>query len=132
MQGTSVISGTATALVIATGDSTLVASMAATLASTKPPNAFDIGVRRVSYCLITFMVCMVPVVVALSGVSTGGCGAGKELIQQPCLQCDKSAVCVLIGPFSRQYVLWHGCSIGLWVCQALRVTLRAKEWNTDR
>ena len=37
----------------------------------KPPNAFELGVRRVSYLLIAFMAAMVPLVVAISGYVTG-------------------------------------------------------------
>lgn len=71
LQGTSVVSGTATAVIIATGDRTYIATIAAELNKRKPLNAFEVGVRRVSYCIIIFMTCMVPVVILLSGFSTG-------------------------------------------------------------
>lgn len=73
LQGTSVVSGTATAVVVCTGDDTYIASIAAELNKRKPLNAFEVGVRRVSYCIIVFMTVMVPVVILLSGFSTGKC-----------------------------------------------------------
>ena len=39
--------------------------------SQKPPNAFELGVRRISYILIAFMAAMVPLVVVISGYVTG-------------------------------------------------------------
>ncbi|KNE66716.1 hypothetical protein AMAG_11214 [Allomyces macrogynus ATCC 38327] len=50
--GTSVVSGMGTALVVATGDHTYVAAMSAKLTEMPGLNAFERGVRRVSYILV--------------------------------------------------------------------------------
>lgn len=48
--------------------------MASMLTQRRPPNAFDVGVRRMSYCLIGFMVVVAPLVMVLNGLSTGRTG----------------------------------------------------------
>ena len=67
--GTSVVSGTASAVVVATGDRTYFGSMAKSLVGKRPPTSFDIGVNRVSWLLIRFMVVMVPIVFLINGLS---------------------------------------------------------------
>lgn len=69
--GTNVISGTAKAVVLATGDRTYLGSLARHLVGKRPETAFDKGVRGVSWLLIRFMLLMVPIVFVLNGVTKG-------------------------------------------------------------
>jgi Mg2+-importing ATPase len=69
--GTTVVSGTARALVVATGDSTYFGSLARHVVGRRPATSFDKGVNRVSWLLIRFMLIMVPVVFFLNGFTKG-------------------------------------------------------------
>ncbi|WP_411107088.1 magnesium-translocating P-type ATPase [Streptomyces sp. cmx-4-9] len=71
LTGTSVISGTATGLVVATGADTYFGSMAGSLVGERPPTNFDHGVRKISFLLIRFMLVMVPVVFVVNGFTKG-------------------------------------------------------------
>ncbi|CAM5613461.1 magnesium-translocating P-type ATPase [Streptomyces avidinii] len=71
LMGTSVTSGTATGVVVATGADTWFGSMAGSLAGERPQTNFDTGVRRVSFLLIRFMLVMVPVVFMINGFTKG-------------------------------------------------------------
>lgn len=66
--GTSIVSGTARALVLATGNRTYFGAMAAKLSGTRPVTAFDRGVRSVSWLLIRFMLVMAPTVFLVNGL----------------------------------------------------------------
>jgi Mg2+-importing ATPase len=70
--GTSVVSGTASALVVSTGGRTHLGALASTLTrDRRGQTAFDRGVASVSWLLIRFMLAMVPVVFLLNGVLKG-------------------------------------------------------------
>ncbi|MFJ6796808.1 magnesium-translocating P-type ATPase [Streptomyces sp. NPDC091268] len=71
LMGTSVTSGTATGVVVATGADTYFGSMAGSLVGERPRTNFDTGVRRVSFLLIRFMLVMVPVVFLVNGFTKG-------------------------------------------------------------
>ncbi|MFD3326548.1 magnesium-translocating P-type ATPase [Streptomyces sp. NPDC058701] len=71
LMGTSVTSGTATGVVVATGSDTYFGSMAGSLVGERPQTNFDTGVRRVSLLLIRFMLVMVPVVFMINGFTKG-------------------------------------------------------------
>lgn len=71
LMGTSVTSGTATGVVVATGSGTYFGSMAGTLVGERPQTNFDNGVRKVSFLLIRFMLVMVPVVFMINGLTKG-------------------------------------------------------------
>ncbi|MCX4783308.1 magnesium-translocating P-type ATPase [Streptomyces sp. NBC_01264] len=71
LMGTSVTSGTATGLVVATGSDTYFGSMAGSLVGERPETNFDTGVRKVSFLLIRFMLVMVPVVFMINGFTKG-------------------------------------------------------------
>ncbi|MEU9997743.1 magnesium-translocating P-type ATPase [Streptomyces sp. NPDC050848] len=71
LMGTSVTSGTATGVVVATGADTYFGSMAGSLVGERPQTTFDAGVRSVSFLLIRFMLVMVPVVFAINGLTKG-------------------------------------------------------------
>ncbi|KAH0545433.1 hypothetical protein FGG08_000434 [Glutinoglossum americanum] len=68
--GTSVISGSGLALVLRTGDDAIIASITKALNEKPPLNAFQRGIRNVSYMLIGFMLVMVPIVLVVSGKVT--------------------------------------------------------------
>ncbi|HEV3384194.1 MAG TPA: magnesium-translocating P-type ATPase [Gemmata sp.] len=69
--GSSVVSGTARAVVVVTGDRTYLGSLAKHLVGQRVETAFDKGVRGVSWLLIRFMLVMVPVVILLNGFTKG-------------------------------------------------------------
>lgn len=65
--GSNVISGSAVCIVLATGDSTCFGSMAKTITGKQVVTGFEKGVNSVSWLLIRFMMCMVPVVLLVNG-----------------------------------------------------------------
>jgi Mg2+-importing ATPase len=69
--GSSVVSGTARAVVVATGKRTWLGSLARHLVGKRSLTAFDRGVRGVSWLLIRFMFVMVPVIFLLNGFTKG-------------------------------------------------------------
>ncbi|MGI4983016.1 MAG: magnesium-translocating P-type ATPase, partial [Janthinobacterium lividum] len=70
--GTNVVSGTATATVIATGAGTYFGSLAKNVTCHKRvQTSFDRGVNSVSWLLIRFMLVMVPVVFLINGLTKG-------------------------------------------------------------
>ncbi|MEX2970596.1 magnesium-translocating P-type ATPase [Streptomyces sp. C184] len=71
LAGTSVTSGTATGVVLATGPYTYFGSMADALTGERPQTGFDTGVKKVSLLLIRFMLVMVPIVFLINGVTKG-------------------------------------------------------------
>jgi len=69
--GTSVVSGTATGVVVATGGDTSFGRLAKGLAGPRVETAFDVGVKKVSWLFIRFIVVMVPIVFLMNGLSKG-------------------------------------------------------------
>lgn len=70
--GTSVVSGTASALVLATGAATYFGSMATHLADTTAVvSSFDQGLNRFTWLLLRFMAVMVPLVFLINGIGKG-------------------------------------------------------------
>ncbi len=70
--GTNVVSGTATALVVATGGRSYFGMLAAhATAIETAPNAFQAGVNSVSWLLIRFAAVMVPIVFFVNGFTKG-------------------------------------------------------------
>ncbi|MFM9915292.1 MAG: magnesium-translocating P-type ATPase, partial [Rhizobacter sp.] len=70
--GTNVVSGAATALVVATGSHTCFGTLALRATAADPvPNAFQAGVNSVSWLLIRFAMVMVPIVLVVSGFAQG-------------------------------------------------------------
>jgi Mg2+-importing ATPase len=69
--GTSVESGAATAVVVATGRQTYLGSMAASLAEHPTETAFDKGVARFTWLMVRFIMVMVPVVFFINGLTKG-------------------------------------------------------------
>ncbi|WP_114820451.1 magnesium-translocating P-type ATPase [Chryseobacterium sp. KLBC 52] len=69
--GTNVVSGSATVVVANTGIFTYFGSISRSLASKRPETAFDIGVNKVSYLLIRFMLIMTPIIFLINGLVKG-------------------------------------------------------------
>ncbi|KAF3999879.1 magnesium-translocating P-type ATPase [Glaciimonas immobilis] len=70
--GTNVISGSATAIVVTTGNQTYFGALAERVTATdRTPTAFQLGVNKVSWLLIRFMMVMSPVVFFLNGFTKG-------------------------------------------------------------
>ena len=73
--GTNVVSGTATAVVLATGDATLFGSLTRKALAQRGLTSFDRGINRISWLLIRSMLLMVPIVFLLNGFSKGEWGS---------------------------------------------------------
>lgn len=69
--GTNVISGTATALVIATANDTHFASLARGFGNERTLTGFDLGINSVSWLFVRFMLAMAPVVFLVNGFTKG-------------------------------------------------------------
>jgi Mg2+-importing ATPase len=69
--GTAVVAGTATAVVIATGDHTYFGSLARAARDLRPESSFDRGVRTVGWTLVRFMLVMAPIVFVVNGIVSG-------------------------------------------------------------
>lgn len=67
--GTSVVSGSGTAVVVGTGRNSYFGSMSAAIVGPRPETAFDAGIKQVSFTLIRFMAVMVPVVFLVNGLT---------------------------------------------------------------
>src|SRR5271156_2308005 len=65
--GTSVQSGTATAVVVVTGVHTYFGSMAGSITEEPPPTSFDQGLNRFTWLMIKLMAVMVPLVFLING-----------------------------------------------------------------
>lgn len=71
LMGTNVASGTAMAVVVATGGNTYFGSLAKSIVGNRAQTAFDRGVNSVSWLLIRFMLVMVPIVLLINGFTKG-------------------------------------------------------------
>ncbi|MGB8517877.1 MAG: magnesium-translocating P-type ATPase [Gallionella sp.] len=70
--GTNVVSGSATAIVIATGSNTYFGALAQRVtATTRTLTSFQSGINKVSWLLIRFMLVMTPVVLLINGFTKG-------------------------------------------------------------
>ena len=69
--GTSVESGSATAVVIATGAQSYLGGMAETLSEDSAPSAFDVGITRFTWLMLRFILVMVPLVFIINGLTKG-------------------------------------------------------------
>ncbi|MFN3397397.1 MAG: cation-transporting P-type ATPase, partial [Sulfurimicrobium sp.] len=70
--GTNVVSGSATAVVLGTGNSTYFGALASRVTATdRAPTAFQAGVNKVSWLLIRFMFVMAPLVLFINGYTKG-------------------------------------------------------------
>jgi len=69
--GTSVESGTASALVVATGLNTYLGAVSRTLVGRQVQTSFDKGISKFTWLMIRFMAVMVPVVFLINGLTKG-------------------------------------------------------------
>jgi P-type Mg2+ transporter len=69
--GTNVVSGTAMAVVAATGDGTNFGAMAKDIVGARALTSFDKGISKVSWMLIYFLMVMTPLVLLINGISKG-------------------------------------------------------------
>lgn len=69
--GTNVVSGTATAIVVNTGNETYFGTIGKSLSGKRAETSFDKGVNKVSWLLIRFMLVMVPLVFLINGFVKG-------------------------------------------------------------
>ena len=69
--GTSVASGTAEAVVVATGRDTLLGGLSGAVAAPQAPTAFDVGLARFTWLMIGIVLVMVPVVFVTNGLAKG-------------------------------------------------------------
>jgi Mg2+-importing ATPase len=69
--GTNVVSGTATAIVAATGDVTYFGAVAKDIVGARPLTSFDKGINRVSWMLIRFLMVMTPLVFLINALTKG-------------------------------------------------------------
>jgi len=67
--GTNVVSGSATAIVVTTGNQTYFGSLSKSIIGKRAETSFDKGVNKVSYLLIKFMLVMVPLVFVINGLT---------------------------------------------------------------
>jgi Mg2+-importing ATPase len=65
------VSGTARAVIVATGDQTYFGSLARHVVGRRPATSFDKGVNKGSWLLIRFMLLMVPVLFFINGFTKG-------------------------------------------------------------
>ncbi|MFM8733709.1 MAG: magnesium-translocating P-type ATPase [Pirellulales bacterium] len=72
--GSSVASGTGTAVVVATGQRTLLGGMSRSLEEPEPPTAFDVGMQRFTWLMVTIVAVMVPLVFVINGLTKGNWG----------------------------------------------------------
>jgi Mg2+-importing ATPase len=84
--GTSVVSGTATVVVLKIGPYTALGQMAIALSQSRPKTAFQKGVTDVSYMFIGIMAVMLPLVLVISGI-----------VQKDWLQAFLFAISVAVG-----------------------------------
>ena len=72
LMGTNVVSGSALAVTLATGDRTYFGALAQRVTAVdRTPTAFQAGVNRVSWLLIRFMLVMAPLVLLINGLTKG-------------------------------------------------------------
>lgn len=69
--GSNIVSGSATAVVVATGNNTYFGSMAKSLSGDRSKTSFERGISSVSRLLVRMMLVMVPVVLLINGLTKG-------------------------------------------------------------
>lgn len=69
--GTNIVSGSGLGIVVSTGDRTFFGQLARNVVGHRSLTSFDIGVNKVSWLLIKFMLVMVPIVFLVNGIIKG-------------------------------------------------------------
>src|SRR6185369_13674281 len=72
--GTSVESGSATGVVVATGKETYLGGMAQSLSEQTMQSAFDRGIAQFTWLILRFILVMVPLVFVINGFTKGNWG----------------------------------------------------------
>ena len=71
LMGTAIVSGSATGLVVLTGQRAYFGHLAAKLAGERPLTSFDRGVNRFAWLMIRFILIMAPLVFLINGITKG-------------------------------------------------------------
>lgn len=71
IQGTNVVSGSGSGLVVSTGSKTYMSTIFSNIGKKKPPNDFDDGVRHISYLLVAVMLVVVTIIVIVDYTTSG-------------------------------------------------------------
>lgn len=69
--GTNVVNGSATAVILLTGERTYFGLMAKEMAESKTLSSFDIGINKISWLLLRLMIVMVPIVFLINALNKG-------------------------------------------------------------
>ncbi|WP_223583412.1 magnesium-translocating P-type ATPase [Sphingobacterium sp. GVS05A] len=69
--GTNVVSGSAIAVIVTTGNYTYFGSISKSITGERPETSFDKGINKVSFLLIRFMLVMVPLIFLINGLMKG-------------------------------------------------------------
>ncbi len=69
--GSNVVSGSATGIVLSTGNNTYLGTIAKNISGHRAATAFDKGISKVSFLLIRFMLVMIPFVFLVNGLTKG-------------------------------------------------------------
>jgi P-type Mg2+ transporter len=69
--GTDVLNGSAKAIVIATNNNTYFGTLSTSIVAKRPLTSFDIGINKVTWLLIKFILVMIPCVFLINGLSKG-------------------------------------------------------------
>jgi len=72
--GTSVESGAATGIVVATGKDTYLGKVSASLQEQEPPTSFERGISQFTWLMVRFVAVMVPLVFLINGLTKGNWG----------------------------------------------------------
>lgn len=71
LMGTTVVSGTATGVIVLTGRNAYFGGLAATIAGERPLTSFDRGINRFAWLMIRFIAVMAPLVFLINGFTKG-------------------------------------------------------------
>lgn len=69
--GTNIEVGSAIALVVSTGKNTYLGAIAKELTDIEPPTSFDLGIKKFTWLIMTFILVMVPLVFLINGFTKG-------------------------------------------------------------
>lgn len=70
MQGTNVVSGSGTGLIVSTGSKTYMSTIFSTIGKRKPPDGFEKGVRKISYVLVGVMMVVVLIIILIEYITS--------------------------------------------------------------
>ncbi len=69
--GTNIEVGSAIALVVSTGKNTYLGAIAKELTDIEPPTSFDLGIKKFTWLIMTFILVMAPLVFLINGLTKG-------------------------------------------------------------